>query len=1154
MNERPSTKLVRSFWFPILFATLAGCASNSTTVNNPTPPAQINVVVSSTSTSVLLGATQQFIANVNGTSNSAVTWSVNGIQGGNSTAGTIDTNGLYTAPADLPNPTTVTIKATSQANNSISGTLSSTVTSDVSVALATNPAPKLSVPLSSTVSLVSSISSKGNPDQKLTWSVNGIANGNSAFGTILFIGSSGATYQAPATLPTPFTVTISATSVADATKSASVSVIIAGTIASVTQTISAGSGGTITLPDGSNVTVAPNVLPSDQALTLSEVSVLPSQPPNPAITGVGAGLMLTFATPVQFDVAPPPALSVQSKIADDRSNVISTAPSAFQFSINTATNSVPRLNGSLPTANLVDTLHSNNFTGVDGNYDSTMATATGTVRTDLLTSFANNLISEIQFSAMNITNLNGLQPLVPGAVSLGQVQGSPKWVPYVTCPTGKTLLLVHGMLSSVQGAFPADDARSIQMAGGNTNYYDSVVGFNYNWLQSITASGANLATFLNTLTQCPGLTLDIEAHSEGVPVSMAALSQPNPQVRRMIFLGGPIMGTQAANDFRILQAFILATSGLSLPTTVLDLASIRASPFVSDLRTSTRNDGSTLDGIRSALVARSQKNDPQLIVVGGTAQRLVILNQNFLGETLTITVNMAPFSQLIGTSNFDGIIPLSSALAFDSGLQVYPLFFNVGHTELPTSNFEMIGQEAIATRTPSLVCESSAPPNCSGVQQSSFIFTGSEFNFDPASITILSQGSDGGIVALPKAGLQDASGNINWSMPICSEVVGLHSIFAFDTTLASNNIMQTVGAGNCIAGSPDTVTTVAGIGMAGYSGDSGPASKARLSMASGVAFDPSGNMFIADFGNNVIRKVDVTTNVITTVAGTGAAGFFGDGGPAIKAQFNGPTHVAIDGLGNLYVADAGNERIRKIDITGLITTVAGTGLAGFSGDGGLATNAQLNFPDGIGLDLNGNLYIGDVQNNRIRKVTAATGIITTVAGNGSTGFSGDGGLATNAELSFPSRPAIDSAGNLYIADFQNNRVRRVDATTQVIVTVAGDGIPGFTGDGGSARTAELNGPLSVTVDTAGNLYIADINNSRIRVVNTGTASITVAGIAIQPGNIATIAGDGMVGYQGDGGPATSAELNTPTGLILSSAGNLYFADSKNNVIRVISLQ
>lgn len=354
---------------------------------------------------------------------------------------------------------------------------------------------------------------------------------------------------------------------------------------------------------------------------------------------------------------------------------------------------------------------------------------------------------------------------------------------------------------------------------------------------------------------------------------------------------------------------------------------------------------------------------------------------------------------------------------------------------------------------------------------------------------------------------------------------------------------------------PGTMTTVAGNGMGGYSGDDGPATNAELSTPTGVAFDGGRNMFIADSKNNVIRRVDASTGVITTIAGNGIAGYSGDGGPATSAQLNGPTHAVFDRTVNLYITDANNNRIRKVDSsTGLITTVAGNGISGFSGDGGPATSAELNFPDGVGLDSEGNLYIGDAANNRIRKINVTTGVITTVAGNGFAGYAGGGGLATNAELNFPSRPAIDNFGNIYIADYSNNRVRKVDASTNIITTVAGDGTAGYSGDGGSAAYAQLNGPLSVTVDAAGNLYIGDLNNERIRVVNTTTNQATLLGVTIQPGEIETVAGNGITGYAGDGGSALNAYLNFPTGLLIDPQGNLYFADANNNAVRLVTGQ
>jgi hypothetical protein len=358
-----------------------------------------------------------------------------------------------------------------------------------------------------------------------------------------------------------------------------------------------------------------------------------------------------------------------------------------------------------------------------------------------------------------------------------------------------------------------------------------------------------------------------------------------------------------------------------------------------------------------------------------------------------------------------------------------------------------------------------------------------------------------------------------------------------------------------VANLAGTITTVAGNGTTGYSGDGGAATGAQLSTPTGIAFDGGGNMFIADFSNNVIRRVDASTALIGTIAGTGVAGFSGDGGPGTAAQLNGPTHVVFDRTVNLYITDANNERIRKVDaVTDQIVTIAGTGIAGFSGDGGAATSAQLNFPDGVALDTDGNVFIGDALNNRVREVTIATGDITTVAGNGVGGYSGDGGPATNAELNFPSRPFVDTAGDIYIADYQNNRIRKVDASTGIITTIAGTGVAGFSGDGGPSTGAQLNGPLSVALDATGVLYIADTNNERIRAVNTSSNPATVLGVTIQPGQIETVVGTGALGYSGDGGPATASEINLPTGLIVDPKGNLFFADAHNNVVRRVAGQ
>jgi hypothetical protein len=290
--------------------------------------------------------------------------------------------------------------------------------------------------------------------------------------------------------------------------------------------------------------------------------------------------------------------------------------------------------------------------------------------------------------------------------------------------------------------------------------------------------------------------------------------------------------------------------------------------------------------------------------------------------------------------------------------------------------------------------------------------------------------------------------------------------------------------------------------------------------------DSAGNFYIADSGNNVVRKVAAATGVITTFAGccetTGGPGtgsYTGDGGPATSATMNDPTGVAADSAGNLYIADEANEVIRKVAAsTGIITTVAGVRFAiGDSGDGGPATSAAIAFANGVAVDSAGNFYIASTGNCVVRKVTVSTGIITTVAGkfvnNGSNGnedcgYSGDGGPATGAELNEIYGIALDSSGNIYIADIVNNRIRKVTAATGIITTVAGiGGGNGYSGDGGPATSAEMNGPISVSVDSAGNLYIADQYNQVIRKVTSAT------------GVINTMAGTPTIGgYSGDGGP------------------------------------
>ncbi len=345
---------------------------------------------------------------------------------------------------------------------------------------------------------------------------------------------------------------------------------------------------------------------------------------------------------------------------------------------------------------------------------------------------------------------------------------------------------------------------------------------------------------------------------------------------------------------------------------------------------------------------------------------------------------------------------------------------------------------------------------------------------------------------------------------------------------------------------PQIIITIAGNGygtgtpVGGYSGDSGPATAAMLNYPSGVTLDDSNNLYIADTHNNRIRKTTLAnainaTGTISTVFGIGTIGFSGDNGPATTAQLNRPADICRDKFGNFYIADENNYRIRMVSTAGVINTIAGNGINGYSGDGGSATNAKIGTIEQISVDVLGNIYIGDQAAQRIRKVNSA-GIITTIAGNGTAGYSGDGGPATAAELNWPRGTCTDRKGNLYSADIYNNRIRKVD-TSGIITTFAGiGGISTYSGDGGLATLAHLGYPSDVDVDSLGNIYISDFDNFVVRKVDT-------------LGIITTVAGDGLQGYSGDGCAATSAQVHYTYGLTTDGSKFLYIADEENHRIR-----
>jgi uncharacterized protein (TIGR03437 family) len=329
------------------------------------------------------------------------------------------------------------------------------------------------------------------------------------------------------------------------------------------------------------------------------------------------------------------------------------------------------------------------------------------------------------------------------------------------------------------------------------------------------------------------------------------------------------------------------------------------------------------------------------------------------------------------------------------------------------------------------------------------------------------------------------------------------------------------------------ISTIAGIGST-FVGEGAPATSANIPSPSGIALDAAGNLYIAD--QNLNRALRVTADgIIRTLAGQGDAGSSGDGGPAILAQLNGPRKIALDAAGNIYIAELSNHKVRRISPAGVITTFAGTGASGYSGDNLPATSATLTNPFAVAADRQGNIYIADTGNGRIRKV-APDGIITTVAGNGISAYAGDGGPATQGSFRNAIALGIDSAGSLYIVDAADHRIRKV--TNRIISTVAGIGTAGFSGDGGPATAAALRTPEGIAFDSAGNFYIADALNHRIRKVTPG-------------GIISTVAGVGTQGFSGDGGPPLAAQINLPFDVAIDGSGNLFIAEVANGRIRVV---
>ena len=334
------------------------------------------------------------------------------------------------------------------------------------------------------------------------------------------------------------------------------------------------------------------------------------------------------------------------------------------------------------------------------------------------------------------------------------------------------------------------------------------------------------------------------------------------------------------------------------------------------------------------------------------------------------------------------------------------------------------------------------------------------------------------------------------------------------------------------------ITTVAGYGASGTVGDGGAATAAEISAIENVCTDYSGNFYISSFGSNRIRKVDAY-GIITRFAGNGTSGFSGDGGPASAAQLYSPHGVCSDPSGNIYICDWSNNRVRKVNTSGIISTFAGTGAYGYSGEGGPATAATIGECWGVASDASGNIFIADYTMHRVHRVDGSTGIIKTIAGNGTAGFSGDGGPATAAQLNTPEYIACDFSGNVYVCDWSMERIRKINMSTGIISTVAGNGSRTYGGDGAAATIASFYDPAGIALDDTGNLYICDFYSSRLRKVDTS-------------GIINTVAGTGSPGFTGDGGLDIFAQITNPYGIGIDAQQNIFFSDYNNHRIRKIT--
>lgn len=335
-----------------------------------------------------------------------------------------------------------------------------------------------------------------------------------------------------------------------------------------------------------------------------------------------------------------------------------------------------------------------------------------------------------------------------------------------------------------------------------------------------------------------------------------------------------------------------------------------------------------------------------------------------------------------------------------------------------------------------------------------------------------------------------------------------------------------------------TISTFAGTGALGYTGDGGPVLKATLNNPFGVIRGPDGAIWFCEYDNHVVRRV-AADGTVTAVAGSGKAGYSGDGGSALKSTLNRPHEIRFNKSGNLFIADMANHVIRRVDVkSGVITTIAGTGKSGFSGDGGPAINSQLRQPHSIQFDSHGDLFICDIGNHVIRKLTMKTGVITTIAGTGKPGATPDGAPILGTPINGPRSIDFDAAGHLWLATREGNQVFKIDLRAGKIFHIAGTGKKGFTGNGGPAREAALSGPKGIAVAPNGNIYLADTESHSLRMID------------IKTGNLELIAGTGEKGDGPDGNPL-ACKLARLHGLFVDADGSVFIGDSENHRVRIL---